>query len=230
VPDAALQPSDVKLYAANGTEIKIIGAMTVEFTIEGQPMTADVVVSEDIGELILGIDWLSARQCKWDFGAKTASLCGYVFRMHRRPSKACLHRIYVAEDIVIPPKHEGVVLVKATWNGLHAPQADWILETKAVGPHVVTARTLLNEQPDKIGISVVNFSDRPFKLRADQFVGNAVPVTALESTRQRTVAEPVAMTTRPDNVCATDSKAEPTQTKPADVSRGPARLASSRIG
>jgi predicted aspartyl protease len=190
VPDATLKSSDIKLFAANGTEIKIIGAMTVDFTIEGQPMSADVVVSEDIEELILGIEWLKAHECKWDFGSATASIGNSVFKMHRRPSKACLRCIYVAENCVIPPRHEGVVPVKATWNGLRAPQADWVLETRAMGPRVVTARTLLSENPDRVGIHVVNYSNKPFKFRSDRFVGNAVPVTALEPAAQKADVSP----------------------------------------
>lgn len=223
IPDATLAPSGRELFAANGTPIKIVGEVTVEFTIEGHPMSVNAVVTEEIEELILGIEWLSANECQWNFGNATASIRGHDIKMHRRPSKASLRRIYVTEDYVIPPRHQGIVPVKATWNGLHAPNADWILESRAMGPRVVTARTLLCKDSEKIGIRVINYSDQPFKFRSDRLVGNAIPATALEPITQYAESASksvVSITTEPANLCAAGERMTASRRRPAKTGEG----------
>jgi hypothetical protein len=45
---------------------------------EGYTASADVLVSDDIDKVMLGIDWLSAHNCVWNFGGKTIALDGQV--------------------------------------------------------------------------------------------------------------------------------------------------------
>jgi len=61
IPTAALLPTLVQATAANGTEISILGRATVEFQVQGSSLTAEVLVTEDVEEFILGHDWLLSR-------------------------------------------------------------------------------------------------------------------------------------------------------------------------
>jgi hypothetical protein len=51
-------------------------------------MSVDVVVSDAIDELILGLPFLVLHNCCWHFGAGQMSIVGRVARLHDRPSRS----------------------------------------------------------------------------------------------------------------------------------------------
>jgi len=55
VPDANLEPTSNRLFAANGTVIPLLGQLDVNFTVNRHRISPKVVVSEALHELILGI-------------------------------------------------------------------------------------------------------------------------------------------------------------------------------
>jgi len=54
VPTATLYPCDTEMYAANGSKIALLGRMHLKFTIQGLPLHADLFVSDDVDEFMLG--------------------------------------------------------------------------------------------------------------------------------------------------------------------------------
>ena len=67
VPDELLKPTTQKLYAANETEIALVGEVEFTLTLAGHEITAAVVVSEEVNDQILGLDWLGRHRCRWSF-------------------------------------------------------------------------------------------------------------------------------------------------------------------
>ena len=64
VPNEPLKPTTQKLFAANGTEIALLGDAELTMTLAGHEVTAAVVVSEKADALILGINWLGSHNCR----------------------------------------------------------------------------------------------------------------------------------------------------------------------
>jgi predicted aspartyl protease len=56
-----LEETNLKLYAANGTDIPLLETVKIPIVIEGYSTMAKVVVSDVIDELILGVDWLTTQ-------------------------------------------------------------------------------------------------------------------------------------------------------------------------
>jgi len=71
-----------KCSAANGSAINILGHMTINFSIRGEPLHADLLIADDVDEFMLGFDWLTAQKAKWDFDAKTLTLHGHTIDMN----------------------------------------------------------------------------------------------------------------------------------------------------
>jgi len=181
-----MERTSIKLYAANGTEIPVLGAVKLTFEIESHPITADLLVSEAIEELILGIDWLSDHGCMWDFGSAKLTFHGYSIPLHKRSGRICVRRIYAAEDCVLPPGTQTNIPFKATYSNLHAPRTDWVLESRALGEGVVAARTLVNDSP-QAAVRVINYSDVPCKFKRNTFLGIAEPAEAFDVTESPAV-------------------------------------------
>jgi len=67
VPGAILTPVKMDVYAANGSLIRILGEICVKFEIEGMPVQANLLVSDQIDEFTLGYDWLVQHNIIWNF-------------------------------------------------------------------------------------------------------------------------------------------------------------------
>jgi len=84
VSEMTIRSTKLKLRAANGTDVPILGEVDIDFMIEGHPVRANVAVSDVVEELILGSDWLSETGCTWDFGSGKLTLNGHITTMHKR--------------------------------------------------------------------------------------------------------------------------------------------------
>jgi hypothetical protein len=63
IESSLVKPEDVRrqslsLYAANGTQIPVVGEATLHFQVGNKDFEAEVLVTEAVQGLILGIDWL----------------------------------------------------------------------------------------------------------------------------------------------------------------------------
>ena len=93
VPNLQLTNTEINLFAANGTPIPLCGAVPLKFTLSNVEVMANVVVSESIEELNLGIDWLSSNNCQWDFGTAKLSFGNCVIPVYKRPTRSLVRRI-----------------------------------------------------------------------------------------------------------------------------------------
>ena len=128
VPSAKLNPSTYELFTANKAPLRVVGDLDIAFTVNGHSMEANVSVSPDIEELLLGSNWLIRNQCHWDFAAGTIKMGDHELRTHKKSSVDTSHRVVVAERCVVPPRHEANVAVKVArrrssqWTGLWNPE------------------------------------------------------------------------------------------------------------
>ena len=76
VPHTPSSGTKVKVYAANGTTIPVLGTITVNFKVAGVPVYCRFLVSDAVDEPMLGIDWLEANDCAWDFVRGTIRIAG----------------------------------------------------------------------------------------------------------------------------------------------------------
>ena len=74
MPIAILNPLNLDIYCAKGAHINILSCMTVQLHITGMCVFADLFVSDDILEFMLGYDWLVAQGVHWYFDRKVILL------------------------------------------------------------------------------------------------------------------------------------------------------------
>jgi len=87
----------------------------------------------------------------------------------------CCH-ILVAEDCVVPPKHEANVPVRMLSDGTPLPPSNWAIEPHMQEPGVIAARTLLTDCHKEPAAHVCNYSKKPYNFNADIFLVLAEPV------------------------------------------------------
>ena len=128
VPTARLLPVNLDIYAANGSPVHILGQMTVKFHIWGIPIIADLLVSGDIHEFMLGYDWLVAQGAHWFFDRKILVLYEKEIPLQLRASQATVSRVFAKQHVVVDPCSKQAVPVRLVRTSLRILKADWLLE------------------------------------------------------------------------------------------------------
>jgi len=118
----------------------------VKFCVAGKQYSALVVVTQAVDEFILGIDFLSAEACQWDFGDGRLLLGDSWVRLKKRNDRNRVRRIYDAEVGLVPPGVQADVPVSVTWPNLRSGSDDWVAEPRRMAEGVIEARTLFSDE------------------------------------------------------------------------------------
>jgi hypothetical protein len=70
--------------AANGSTIDIEGEAIVDVVVEGYRVKTRFLVSPNIRDRILGIDWLSDNNVTWSFNGQEISISGHRIALHSK--------------------------------------------------------------------------------------------------------------------------------------------------
>ena len=168
-----LRQTTEKLFAANGHEISVQGAIEVNFRVGIHETSANLLVSDQLDEMILGSDWLTENKCHWNFGEKTLKIGDEVVTLFSRPSRLVVRRLYVETTTVVPSDTQVQVPVRMAMNSLRTPVGNWVAEPRAVDGCLLTARTLLSGDVGSRVLPVMNLGNGPRKLREGTFLGEA---------------------------------------------------------
>jgi hypothetical protein len=85
VPKAKLSASSAVLNAANGSPISVKGETRLVFCVQHKQFYADLLVSDQIDELILGIDWLQRNDARWQFSDGALNLGELSVKLRCKP-------------------------------------------------------------------------------------------------------------------------------------------------
>jgi len=119
---------------------------------------------------------LEANGAKWDFATGTLQLGDCEIRAYRRTLGKMCRQVTVAEDIVVPARHEVNVPVEMTDKDIPHPAKNWVIETKQLSSRIMTARTLVDGRQKRLVARVCNYSNEPFELKANYCLARAEPV------------------------------------------------------
>ena len=160
LPGLSYQKETRSMFAANLSQVPILGTATVSFSVSGVALRYKFLVSDAVEEIILGSDWLVENRCHWDFESGTLWL-----KATQEPVKVqlvgtgvrqCVRRIYSRETVELQPGTQNDIAVKSVWSTLPSRATQWIVESKELHPGVVMARTLLSADGGPAQVRVVN--------------------------------------------------------------------------
>ena len=138
-------------------------------------MHADVVLSENIDEFILGYNSLVENNCEWLFSKNLVVINGVSVQLHSRATKPSVRRIFVRESVSIPADVRANVPVRLPFVSLHAPRVDWLTEPREVRPGLLAARTLLADNDEYAAIQFINVSGVAQVIREGHPLDEATP-------------------------------------------------------
>jgi hypothetical protein len=176
---ATLHPTNIELYAANGTKIPVLGGLRLNFTMQGKPLHADLLVSDAVDEFMLSYQWLAQNHCRWLFDEGILEIDGVPVKLKQRPARNCVRRVNVREAVSVPAEMQVNVPVRLPLNSLRAPNCDWLVEPREVKPGLLVARTLLPNSDELAAVRLINVSSKTHHLDPGLFLGDAQPGVCL---------------------------------------------------
>src|SRR6266516_2873171 len=212
IPKVPLEPESMDVFAANGSPIKILGSTCLNFKIEGENVTANVMVSEQVEEFMLGYDWLSSQQIIWNFNAKQILFRDKPVRLKPRTSSINISRVYTKERIEVAPATEQNIPVRLVHKNWRAPYADWLIQPKKISEGVLLARTILPDNDEYAAVRVINLTDSHVTIPLDCELGSAYMAQAIPYTNR--IRAGSVTTNRPDSKLVPDNKVPDKPTLP----------------
>jgi len=162
--NAKITPVTIELYAANETPVKVLGQTGIHFSVGNFDSYADVLVSDQVDELLLGFDYMKRNNCSGLFDKDRFIIHGHSVCANVLSKKRLLFRQKRPDTAINVP-------VRLTFHNLREPVTDWIVENKQVRPGVLTARTLLPHNSDYAAVAVLNMSGVEQALKSGLEIG-----------------------------------------------------------
>ena len=197
--------SSQRVWAANGIELAIDGEVELPFQLPGRCIPTRALVSADIEEVMLGIDWLQAHKCLWDFASGRLNVDGHEAVTMSRKGPFMCRRVYVQEDVQVPPRQQTDVPARSTLLSLDPVADSCILDSHQVQPAVYVGCTLLPRSHHDLKVRMINTTSEPLLLTKDTCLGNLCPVQVLDDMSKQTETVEQSQV----NVCSSEAPGQP---------------------
>jgi len=176
VKEVKLEPTEHTLRAANGTDMRVYGATTVIVLVNGHPLEIEGLVSDNVGDIIIGVSWLSSHEAVWDFSAGQICIDGETYNLQSKSSDNWCRRIVLHDACVLPPQSEylmsGDVQLRRVSDGVSKNTTSWMVDATELRPGLMVARSILPERLNDVPVRVANLSPEPVQLRAGSVIAN----------------------------------------------------------
>ena len=148
-----------KLLAANKSPIEVIGTVTWELALGKQTVPVKFDVSRAINEPILGIVFLFAHECDWNFTDRKTKIAREMIPVQERHAQRPVRWIYASQHVEVPPRSETNVLV-------HPKRLGWRAHAAAG-----RRRTSLSNKSQYPALRLINVGQKAYQVSDGQYVG-----------------------------------------------------------
>ena len=181
-----LEPTEIRLFSASAQPISALGKVELPVVISGVRALTTFIVSDEIGDIILGYEFMRDNKCEWAIGKNEMRIRGKTVRMIKKDGEgACVRRVFVRETVSIPANSSRLIAVRMPYSRAYIHGVDlnlppvqsnvsWLLESVPLQrERVFTAHSLLPEDDRGAVVSVLNLGDRAYSLYRDRSLGLA---------------------------------------------------------
>src|SRR5678815_2918815 len=141
-----IRPCNRYLMAANGSDIRVLGEIRVPIKVRsGFEISSAFLVSDQITDPMLGMDWLREHRCRLGFGTGALFIGRKRISLVRGNGAGWCRRVIVAEEVVVSPKCQFDVPVKTLYGDLSSVAPAWMTDAKEIRPGVHLARVVVGD-------------------------------------------------------------------------------------
>ena len=173
VKGVPLSPTNKRAYAANASEIDLLGEVKIDLKLGSLVLPTTAIVSENVSEGLIGYDWLRDNNVYWGFGEGRVCIHGMLVPLSagRREETGC-NRVVVQSTVTIPARCEAFIPAKLVFNAeCVASRLDGrdgnrvlVVEPRETEQGLCIAGALLPPRSHNIPTRVINTSTRSVRL------------------------------------------------------------------
>ena len=172
------------LTAANGTEIPLLGEVTLPMQVGRYRTNITGLVSEHVAEVMIGIEWMTANKLKWEFGEKQVLIAGKNYKLKAKSqNEQWCRRVTIQENVMIPPRSEVDVPTRVMfrhWTDSQTKDEHWGTQPTVLQQGMYVSGTLIPEDRlCDIPIRVLNISQEFVRLTAGRRLADLHAVTVV---------------------------------------------------
>ena len=166
---ATIVPVDQNLRAANGTNIPVLGRVTLNGAIGRRMITIDGLATKHVNNVILGLGWLRQHEAVWDFKTGRIKLDAQSYKLQSRRSSGLCCRVVVEETCAIPSMSEYELSTTVVFDK-PSPSQDvrshtWMTEARELTDGLLVSRTVIPPRLDNVPVRVMNVTRVPIELQ-----------------------------------------------------------------
>ena len=157
-----IQPTTRVLQAANGTCIEVLGEVELTVNVASLKLNTTFIVSEQIEEVLIGVDWWQVHECYISFPENIMSIKGQRIPLLKKMSRDRCNRVVLQQNVVIPALSEMVVPGKMIYCNLSTSNSaeHWATCTRECSPGVYGARSLMPNRSQNSPVRVLNVKNQ----------------------------------------------------------------------
>jgi predicted aspartyl protease len=169
-------PTEQQLYAANGTAIAVDGIVRVEAILNGHALEIEGYISNQVTEIILGLNFLRNYNVVWRFADGMVEVGGLWYGLHTRDVPKTCRRVILDSDVILPPRAETIVSTYVKFSGELRGDGDWATQPRQLTASVLAAGTLLPQRAVDVPVKVINTANEQVFLPKGFEVADVEPV------------------------------------------------------
>lgn len=184
---AQLSTTSQRLYAANGSEIKVRGETSVNVSFNRNcKRRITFVVSEQISEVMLGMEFLNTNNCGLSFAKGKLFIGRNQVPLVRKNGTGWCRRVQAVDSIEIPPRSQVEIQSKIIQGDPETTStSDWMMEHQELYPGVHTARILVDNAAKETRVRVINTNEKTVKVDNEAVLGELQNVEIIKGTITR---------------------------------------------
>jgi len=171
IGDSRLEPAEYRIFAANGTVINVVSEVVMNIKISELVLPTLFVVSDNITEPMLGVEWLRCNRMIWDFAKDILLINGKVFHLIPGKKSDSCRRVVATEKVIVPARSQAItpgrVEMTRMTGDANVGNSVWTTEVSELRNGVNVARAILPERLDNLPILVLNSCHQPCEINAD---------------------------------------------------------------
>jgi len=159
-----LQPSNQVLFAANESQIQVLGESVLRARIGGRHYQIPVLVTNQVSDIVIGLAFLEDNDFVWRFRQRCVEFNGQRVPLHYRPDGGKCRRMVATDDVDIPPYSEHHVGAYAVLPDLVPNKSSWATKPVVLDTGLFVAGTLQPNRITDLVMRVMNPTNRTIRL------------------------------------------------------------------
>ena len=179
--NSELKPCSLPVTAANGTNIKIIGSKVFHIKLNGIAFDAEMLVSNDVEEAMLGVDFLGSHDCTWQINKGIVTIDSQVLKLHSGRHGVVCRRVYCQDTTVIPAFSQKDVVVSLPLRNVNDSSESLLLDATQLRAGVTLASCVLPCDATCAMVRVCNTNQRDVTFKKGVHLSSAYSTDVVEA-------------------------------------------------